>query len=142
LLVGALRQAGVPASAYGIAFATQRELPRMLSACDASISFRGGKYSKMAASPTKLGECLAAGLPTVSNAGIGDCDSILETNRLGVVIHEFCAEEYDRATKKLCDLLADLEAPTRCRRFAAEELSLSTVGGFRYLRLYRRLLEK
>jgi glycosyltransferase involved in cell wall biosynthesis len=138
----ALEGAGVQPKDYDIRFAPPRELPLILTACDASISFRKGEYSRLAASPTKVAECLAAGLPLVTNAGIGDCDQMLKTHRLGVVIAEHSDKEYRRAADELCALLEgeDGIVAQRCREFAERELSLSKVGRPRYTAVYERLL--
>ncbi len=131
---------GVAEQDYDIRFAPPEQLPLILSAADASLSFRKGEYSKLAASPTKVGESLAAGLPLVTNAGIGDCDQILTTHGLGVSLREFSAAEYNRAAEALCELLADSQIAERCRGFAGRELSYARVGGPRYAAIYERLL--
>jgi glycosyltransferase involved in cell wall biosynthesis len=94
----------------------------------------------LAASPTKVGESLAAGLPIVTNAGIGDCDQILAAHRLGIVLHEFSDAEYQRAAEAVCVLLADEKVRQRCYEFAERELSVVRVGGPRYAAVYERLL--
>ena len=131
---------GISKADYDIRFAPPEQLPTILAAADASISFRKGEYSRLAASPTKVGESLAAGLPLVTNAGIGDCDQILTTHRLGIILREFSEAEYQLAVKDLCQLLADNQISQRCREFAEQELSLSRVGGSRYASVYRKLL--
>jgi glycosyltransferase involved in cell wall biosynthesis len=136
----ALEKYGVPATAYDIRFATPEELSLILSASDAGLSFIEACYSKLASSPTKNGEYLAAGLPVVINAGIGDSDRQVEQHRLGVVLREFSEAEYWRAVYELCKLLDDSRTAQRCRAFVERELSLQQVGGPRYANIYWRLL--
>jgi glycosyltransferase involved in cell wall biosynthesis len=136
----ALDTAGVPADAYSIGYAPPRDLPGVLSACDAGLSFIKPCPSKRASSPTKLGEYLAAGLPVVANAGIGDCDELLESHRVGVVVRTFDAPGFESAAGRLRDLIADPGTRGRCRGVAETELSLETVGVPRYASLYSRLL--
>lgn len=52
-----------------------------LWASDFSLSFVRALPSKVASSPTKIGEYLAAGLPLVCNTGVGDMDSIVEQHQ-------------------------------------------------------------
>lgn len=135
----ALHEAGVPPEAYDIRFAPPEQVPLVLSASDAGISFIRPCYSKKSSSPTKVGEYLAAGLPVVSTSGIGDCDRMFGEHRLGVVVREFSETEYRRAAGELSQLLEDSQAAERCRRFADQELSLVEVGGARYYSVYERL---
>src|SRR5262249_23467919 len=65
------------------------DVPRYLQSASAGLSFRKATFSQTAASPTKIPEYLAAGIPVISNAGIGDTDQILLSNRVGIVISRF-----------------------------------------------------
>jgi glycosyltransferase involved in cell wall biosynthesis len=140
LMKQALEKAGVEPADYDIRFAPPAELPLILAASDAGISLRCGETSKPAVSPTKLGECLAAGLPVVTNAGVGDCDQMLGEHRLGVVLRDFSDSDYLRAADELSELLTEDDIARRCREFAERELSLAEVGGPRYAAVYERLL--
>lgn len=136
----ALNAAGVDPSDYDIRFADAEELPRILSGSDAGISFIRASYSKLASSPTKVGEYLAAGLPVITNAGIGDCDQMIDGNRVGVVMGQFSEAEFVRASSDLWTLLNDEQTAARCRALAETRLSLSRVGGPRYAAIYENLL--
>lgn len=116
------------------------EVPRYLKAADAALSFIKPCYSKRASSPTKVAETLLAGLPLVSNTGIGDLDEMIETERVGVLVREFNEAAYRRALLEMDALCADPEIGARCRATARVRFDLETVGGVRYRRLYHRLL--
>jgi glycosyltransferase involved in cell wall biosynthesis len=103
------------------------------------LSFRKPAFSQIAASPTKIAEYLAAGIPVVSNAGVGDTDHILLSDRVGVVVGDLSKRAYDEAVRELEGLLADPELAERRRRSAYERFDLERVGGERYRRLYRKL---
>jgi len=135
-----LKAAGVSPNDYDIRYARPEELPTILAASDSGISFIRSTYSKRASSPTKLGEYLAAGLPLITNAGIGDCDHMLRDHRLGVVVHDYSDVEYERGVRELCALLSVSGTSERCREFAEQGLSLSGVGGPSYAAVYERLL--
>ncbi len=59
-------------------------------AAQLGLSFVRPCPSKVSSSPTKIGEYLAAGLPVISTAGIGDVDELLdrvERRRAGPELH-------------------------------------------------------
>jgi glycosyltransferase involved in cell wall biosynthesis len=123
--------------------ASPEALPGELGKARAALSFIKPCLSKLASSPTKVGEYLAAGLPVVSTAGIGDLDSLLGESgggdgAVGVVVRECSEEGYREALPRLLRLLEDPGTPARCRA-AAREFDLETVGWSRYRALYRML---
>ena len=83
-----LRAAGVSSADYLVRKVSPSEVRLYLEAADLGLSFRSGQ-SKIAASPTKIGEYLAAGLPVVSNSGVGDVDELIDRDRVGVVLNGF-----------------------------------------------------
>jgi glycosyltransferase involved in cell wall biosynthesis len=107
----------------------------------AGLSFIKPAFSKIASSPTKIPEYLAAGIPVVSNAGIGDTDRSLLDDRVGIVVRDFSRKAYDEAVVALLELLDDADLTARCRRSAYERFDLEKVGAERYRRLYRRISE-
>jgi glycosyltransferase involved in cell wall biosynthesis len=122
-------------------------LPRELVKASAALSFIKPCVSKLGSSPTKIGEYLAAGLPVVSTAGIGDLDELLAGTKggdggpVGVVVQSVTPEGFRAALVQLQQLLDDPQTPQRCRKAALEHLDLEQVGWVRYRDLYQRLLE-
>jgi glycosyltransferase involved in cell wall biosynthesis len=139
-LRAAVLAAGVDPSDFDIRYAPPDRLPLILTASDAAISLIMPSPSKRASSPTKVAECLAAGLPLVVNTGVGDCDRQIEDHQLGVVLRELTPAEFERGAEQLCRLLDSAEISRRCRAAAELMLSLSGVGGPRYHAIYERLL--
>lgn len=135
----ALEDAGVPSGTFNIERVEPEDVPRVLCAADAGISFIRSCYSKRSSSPTKVAEYLAAGLPVVSTRGIGDCDVILARPNLGITVERLDEAEYRRAIQGLLRLLDDPATPALCREFAECELSISRIGGPRYVSVYERL---
>ena len=88
---------GLPAESYTLMSAPHQRIGAYLSAGDAAISFIAAMPSKIASSPTKIGEYLAAGLPVISNPGVGDVDDDLERFDVGVVVSKFDAAEYQKS---------------------------------------------
>jgi glycosyltransferase involved in cell wall biosynthesis len=136
-----LNNLGLREEDYWVGAAPPSEIPAYLHRAKAGLSFRKPSFSQIAASPTKIPEYLAAGIPAVSSAGIGDTDRTLLDDRVGIVVREFSREAYDEAVVALLELLDDGDLAVRCRRSAYERFDLEKVGAERYLRLYRRIFE-
>jgi glycosyltransferase involved in cell wall biosynthesis len=140
-VAGRLRELGLKDGDFFVGKVAPADVPRYLRAADVAISFIRACYSKLSSSPTKIAEYLASGLPVVCNTGVGDLDELIETDRVGVLISDFTPETYERALAELAALCAEEDLPSRCRTSARRRFDLVDVGGARYRRLYRRLME-
>jgi glycosyltransferase involved in cell wall biosynthesis len=138
-IIDELRRAEVPDDAYRITSASPEDVGNYLSVCDFAICFCQPKPSLIAASPTKVGEYLAAGLPVVSGPSVGDTDAILREDRVGVVVEQFDDAAYERAAVAILEQANDPQIRARCRHVAHERFSLQDVGIPRYDALYRAL---
>lgn len=121
------------------------ELAAALTQVHAGLSFIKPCLSKLASSATKVGEYLAAGLPVVATAGIGDTDAVLMepskgSQPVGVLVRDFTPAAYQEAARQLDELLADPDTPARCRAVAEDHYDLERVGWTRYRRLYQQLI--
>ncbi len=138
LAIARIREKGFGEADYLVKSVTPDEIPAYLNAADAAISFIKRCYSKQASSPTKNAEYLAAGLPIIANSGVGDVDSLIRDEAVGVLIDRFDRVSYLAAIEQLA-ALGDIGE--RCRRTAKHRFDLETVGGLRYRRIYERLLQ-
>ena len=136
-----LRKLGLGVKDYWVGAIPPSEIPAYLRDAKIGLSFRKPTFSQIAASPTKIPEYLAAGVPVVSNAGIGDTDRVLLDDRVGIVVRDFNRDAYDRAVSDLLELLDDPDLANRCRSSAYERFDLEKVGVERYRRLYQRIFE-
>ncbi|HVQ36126.1 MAG TPA: hypothetical protein VMS31_01245, partial [Pyrinomonadaceae bacterium] len=134
-----LRQAGLNNEDFQIGSAAASEVPAILSRARLGISFRKPTFSQIAASPTKISEYLAAGLPVVSNQGIGDTDELLERERVGLVVADFDSNNLGPAAERALALADESGIAERCRAAAEKHFDLDTVGGAGYVELYRRV---
>jgi hypothetical protein len=109
-------------------------LPGELAKASAALSFIKPCVSKIGSSPTKIGEYLAAGLPVVSTAGIGDLDDLLvgrngeDSGPVGVVMRATTPDGYQTALVQLQQLLEDPRTQQRCRIAALKHFDLERVG--------------
>jgi glycosyltransferase involved in cell wall biosynthesis len=115
------------------------EVPRLLMAADVGLSFIKPCFSKLSSSPTKVGEYLAAGLPVISTAGIGDVDELLRDSHAGLLLKGSYEAAFDEAISGIDALLKDTNIRSRLHAVAREALDLELVGATRYRRLYERL---
>ena len=133
-----LRRRGFADADFAVRSVLPSEVHRHVSAADIALSFIKAGYSKQATSPTKIAEYLACGLPVIANPGVGDLDELLSGNRVGVLIDDFSPEAYRKALK---DAAALGEVRDKCRMIAEGEFDLEKIGGERYRRLYKKILE-
>ncbi len=134
-----LQRAGLHPEDFWIGPVAHHEVRRYLQSARLGLSFRMPTFSQIAASPTKIAEYLAAGLPVVSNAGIGDVDDLLRTESVGVVVQNFTTEEFARAADAALALARDARTQVRCIEVARSLFDLHAVGGIRYANVYRRI---
>jgi glycosyltransferase involved in cell wall biosynthesis len=135
----ALRRAGLDDKDFEILAVSPEHVPFHLSGARLGVSFRKATFAQIAASPTKIPEYLAAGLPVICNLGIGDMDELVANEGVGVVLYSFDADHYQEAAAQALKLSEDPQIPTRCRAVAETFFDLETVGGPKYVELYRRL---
>lgn len=135
----ALKGVGLDEADFQIKAVPPADVPDYLSRARLGISFRKATFAQIASSPTKIPEYLAAGLPVVCNAGIGDMDELVERERVGVVLRDFDDESYARAAQQALKLAEDTEVRARARLAAHKYFDLKAVGGHGYLNVYRRI---
>jgi len=116
------------------------DVARAMQKMDAGIFFIKPIYSKMASAPTKLGEFLGCGVPCLGNSGVGDMGSILENEKVGVVLNRFDDDAMREAINRLLQLTQTDGISERCRDIALRYFSLDE-GVRRYSHVYQRVLE-
>jgi glycosyltransferase involved in cell wall biosynthesis len=131
------KRAKIAQEDYRVTRVAPDDVGRHLQVAELGISFVRPTRSKISSSPTKIGEYLGAGLPVVSTAGIGDVDSLLIDESVGVLVGAFEPSSYDAVAREAFALASDPAARERCRRVARTRLSLEEIGIPRYDQLYR-----
>lgn len=136
-----LRRSAVPSTHVVITTVEAAQIPRRLAQAHAGLAFYKPGFSRRGTCPTKLGEYLATGLPVVTNRWIGDVETHLGAEQVGVLLSDFSAEAYDRALETLEQMWVDPTLAARCRQVAERLFSLSS-GIERYWALYARLMAR
>src|ERR1051325_4975525 len=139
-IVAALERNGFTADDYRVMTVSPADVPHYLRAADVGVSLIRTSFARQASSPTKFAEYLAAGLPVISTAEIGDLDTQIERHRVGVLLSRFDGDAYAEAVRAMTELRRDPELAERCRALARDEYDLHDVGGARYRRLYEAVL--
>lgn len=138
----ALRRAGLDERDFEIIAVSPDEVPLHLRHARLGVSFRKSTFAQIAASPTKIPEYLAVGLPLVCNSGIGDMDELVERERVGVVLRSFDDLAYQTAATEAVGLAEDVSVRHRAKEVAHRHFDLNTVGGRGYVDVYRRLKDQ
>jgi glycosyltransferase involved in cell wall biosynthesis len=123
--------------------AEPEDVPRWLSIFRMGVFFLRPSYAAKASSFTKLGELLAAGVPAVTNTGVGDVDRVLGSERnTGLLLPGLTDRDLSAFARKALPLLegerVSAEVRESCRAAAARHFSLAD-GVARYRSLYRSL---
>jgi hypothetical protein len=113
------------------------EVPGYLSAGDFALTPVKPVPSKKYCTPIKDGEYWSIGLPVIIPENISDDSQIIMQNNAGVVLHEFSNEEYERAVRKIDDLLREDREVLRNRiRNLARQFRPFSIAEDEYRKLY------
>jgi glycosyltransferase involved in cell wall biosynthesis len=135
----AFRKLGIGENDYEVLSVKPSEVGTYIRQARLAISFRKSTFAQIAASPTKIPEYLAVGVPVVSNAGIGDTDALIENEKVGVTVSDLSPAGYAQAVDQALELLLDAALYERCVRVAHSGFDLKSVGRNGYLNVYKRL---
>jgi glycosyltransferase involved in cell wall biosynthesis len=138
-MIADLERAGIGPGDSHVMRVDPQDVPRLLGAADVSLSIIRPSIARVASSPTKFAEYLAAGLPIIATSGVGDMDAHIAEARVGVVLRSFDRAAYLDALRELETLRRDPELAARCRHTARARYNLETIAGVRYRRLYEAL---
>lgn len=116
--------------------ASRDEVPRILPAMDVLVSFIQPSYARMAASPTKLAECFAEGIPAICNEGVGDVGVQMPQLRAGAIVNSTSDADLHAVVEKLDEVCA--MGGQRLRDAARPLLGLE-VAEARYQLVYSQL---
>ncbi len=134
-----LERRGFTRDDYRVIDAPPEDVPRHLAGADVGLSLIRSSVARQASSPTKFAEYLAAGLPVITSANVGDLDAHIATRRVGALVHRYDRDAYAAAIREIEELQRDPGLRDRCRDAARTGYDLHEVGAARYHRLYEGL---
>ena len=135
-----LQRLGFSNDDYRVLQVEPTDVPAYLCAADVALCLIRPSYARRAMSPTKFAEYLAAGLPVIASAGIGDLDAHITEARAGVLLETFEHSAYIEAIRAVEHLQGGPGLAERCRGEVQARYDLHAVGGERYYRLYKAVL--
>lgn len=141
-VLASLKRVGLCDGDVWVGAVKPEDVPAYLRHARLGLSFRRPTPAQIAACPTKIPEYLAAGVPVVCNAGVGDMDELVEQERVGVVVRACDTDGYAAAAAQALTLLREPDLRARCQQVARQHFDLEQVGAARYQRLYRRLMPR
>jgi glycosyltransferase involved in cell wall biosynthesis len=104
---------------------------------DASLFLIKPSFSKLASSPTKLGELMAMGIPVICNDKVGDVKEIVEKYKAGIVLSSLTISEFESA----CDLMEKGDYFNReIMKKGAKDYYDLELGVEKYDQIYKTLL--
>jgi len=137
IILEAGKKYNLPAKDFVIQSASRREVPLLTAASDINLFFIKQSYSKIASSPTKLGEILALGIPVICNSKVGDVEEIIQETQAGIAISAFTSENYDKIVSQIPALLRKDPATIRSRAIDYYTLENAIC---KYAQVYKQLL--
>ncbi|MBA2746706.1 MAG: glycosyltransferase [Flavisolibacter sp.] len=106
VILAAAKEKGLDTSDFSIFYARKRaEVAEKIKASDISLVFIKKCYSKMASSPTKLGELLALGVPVICNEGVGDVNEIITNAKGGLLLQGFSEKDFKEVIAQIPSVL-------------------------------------
>lgn len=129
---------GVDASKVELKSASHDKVAQEIHRMDVGVFYIRPAFSKRASAPTKFGEFLGCGVPCISNYGVGDTESILEGEDVGVSLRAFDDEAHAQGLQKLLNLVANTDTKSRCVGVANKYFSLEQ-GIKAYRKIYQEL---
>ena len=128
------RESGLPDEAFEVRCAEHKDVPKWLSCADAGIILRHNIPLNNVASPVKIAEYLACGLPILCSEGIGDLSELIVAEHIGMVVPEDRALALRQVADFLHECPGNQELRKRVRNAAQAHLSWSA-----YIQTYRRV---
>jgi hypothetical protein len=108
-------------------------------AADFGVALIRPSQARIGASPTKMAEYLACGIPAVVNAGVGDNDELGQTEPGVVLVSGLDDEALAAGAHELSRrLAAPAELATQCRRAAIRRFDVE-IGVDCYEKMYAKL---
>lgn len=124
IIYKAARSKGIDTSRIIVSGASRKDIPTYISLSDVSIFFIRPTFSKIASSPTKMGELLAMGIPVITNTKIGDTEQIIRDSQCGIIISQFNENEYQKISHEVIEKIDNLKQNTQSsagKYFSLEE---------------------
>lgn len=119
--------------------ADRTKVPYYLAAMDVLVSFIRPGYARVATSPTKNAEAMAAGIPLICNPGIGDVEDYVTNLKAGWIVDP---ADPDALRALVNELKSTVFAKSELLRENSRKMFGLEVAEHAYAEVYQRLKEK
>ena len=128
---------------FVVKYVPHKQIAAEIADTDIAFFFIPHQYSKIASSPTKMGEMLSAGLPVITGSQIGDVDELIKNNKIGYILEEFTAAAITAGVQTVINqcVTEKNNLMVRCRETAEDYFSLEK-GIQKYADIYATLVQK
>jgi glycosyltransferase involved in cell wall biosynthesis len=142
-IIESIEKSNLDLSDFKLIESDHEKIVEFIQTMDLAIYFYKPSISRIACSPTKLGEFLACGIPVITNTGVGDQDKIITNNNnpVGAIVKNFDNNNLISTVNNAIKLSQDDKIHKRCRDVARRHFSL-TNGSLLYRKIYADLLSK
>lgn len=130
-----LRKRGFESKNFTITFAAHDEVPLFLNASDFAFAPIKTLPVSRYQSPVKIGEYLACGLPLFLSVGVGDDSSILQRERVGVILKDYSLGSIIDGYEEM-NYLINSNISNKCRKIA-EKYRSSEINQNVYLSVFK-----
>lgn len=122
---------------FVLKYVPHKQIAEEIADTDIAFFFIPHQYSKIASSPTKMGEMLSAGLPVITGSGIGDVDELIRNNKIGYIVEEFTDRAITESVNRIIQqyIMEKETLMIRCRETAEDYFSLEK-GIKKYAEIY------
>jgi glycosyltransferase involved in cell wall biosynthesis len=137
--------ASLPEDAYILEAVAHKDVPTRLATAHIGVLLRRADVVNAVSSPTKFGEYLAAGLPVLMTAGIGDFSDLLLREEVGLILPDVLLNDpyHTSANVWLEKIIEQVlhyrsarpKLAKRCQKIASTELQWE-VAAMRWLKAY------
>ncbi len=135
-ILNKLKEHQIPLEKVTLESVDFKMMPQKLRDIDIAIFYIRPLFSKKASAATKLGEFLAAGIPVITNANVGDHEYYITNYQAGKIIDFENLDYYDFA--QIINQIANLETSKRARVLAEKYFS-AKIGAENYRTLYKNI---
>lgn len=131
-----IEKAGLPPDRVLVLSCTNSEVFEIMPMCDAGVILRDDILLNNVASPIKVGEYLACGLPVILSEGIGDYSTTLPAAGVGLLLENNDIVRNAGKVEKFLTSLEGHKVRSNCLEFHRSHLHWSAYEA-RFLNLYR-----
>jgi glycosyltransferase involved in cell wall biosynthesis len=112
IIYEAAKRKNIDVSNIVVIGSSRQDIPSVMSLSKLSVFFIRSTFSKLASSPTKMGELLSMGIPVIINKNIGDTEEIVIENNCGIVVEAFNEISYKKASLEVLKQLNTMTEKT------------------------------